>query len=345
MGSMETKLIDLHQIDPRYSHLRVRNERNMKKLLGSIASIGQMEPLLAVEDTPGAYILIDGYQRLEVLRKLDRDQALVSISQEDEQSALIAMLHKNSGRRWVPIEEAGLVQHLHRHLKLSLGDIALRLGRSKSYVKRRLDLIEELTDELYQLILGAHISVWGATRVVLPLARATSYKVGALLTYLERNPTSTRELRRYYAHYKHSSKAVRIRMLDAPELFFRLLREESKQPEGPEERWDKTAKAVVAMLGRLTEQAPLVFIKGHEELVKEQLTRRVAGIRMAFTDFQVEMTERMEMLYETRRKVENDQGTARCRVFHARDSQENGGVSQHNQEASTEPPNSNLRPR
>src|SRR5690606_7639088 len=58
----------------------------------------------------------------------------------------IAAMH--DGRHLTEIEEAWLVRSLHREDGLSQGAIAQRLGRHKSWVCRRLILVESLSDAL-----------------------------------------------------------------------------------------------------------------------------------------------------------------------------------------------------
>src|ERR1700735_4691689 len=67
--------LEFHQLDRRWEHLRVRHPARQGRLLASLADSGQQTPIVVVaaEDQPDRYVVIDGYKRIAALEQLGRD--------------------------------------------------------------------------------------------------------------------------------------------------------------------------------------------------------------------------------------------------------------------------------
>ncbi len=140
----------------------------------SIESNGQQVPAIVVQfEEEDRWILIDGYIRLEAIRRLGEDLIWVDVWDCSEKESLMAFLADCQSRDWEAIEEAGVIQELCNRFDLSLGQIAKRIGRDISWVSRRLALIKELPEKLLESVRQGHISTWAASRILAPLARAT----------------------------------------------------------------------------------------------------------------------------------------------------------------------------
>src|SRR6266853_3873348 len=66
---------DLHQLERRWEHLRVRQPQRQRRLMGSLAESGQQTPIVVVLcPEPGErYLVIDGHKRMAALEQLGRD--------------------------------------------------------------------------------------------------------------------------------------------------------------------------------------------------------------------------------------------------------------------------------
>jgi len=235
---MEKKTIDLHLLELRYAHIRVKNEARMRRLADSISRHGQLEAMLTVKGEDNRLILVDGYQRYAALRYLGQDSGLVRVVDAPESQTLCQLLILRGERRWEAIEEAGLIQELHRRFGYSLSEIGRQIGRDKSFVKRRMDLLESLPEEILSRVIAGTISTWAASRVLIPLARANPSAATRLAAHLEREPMSTRELQLFYDHYQQANRQVRERMLDHPALFIKSIQAlAGSKDESPEEKW------------------------------------------------------------------------------------------------------------
>jgi len=67
--------LEFHQLDRRWEHLRVRHPARQRRLLASLAEVGQQTPIVvvAVEGQADRYVVIDGYKRIMALEQLGRD--------------------------------------------------------------------------------------------------------------------------------------------------------------------------------------------------------------------------------------------------------------------------------
>lgn len=250
------KEVDIHLLDARYAHTRIKDERALARVRNSIARYGQIVPAHAVLEN-GRFILIDGYLRLEALKSSGHDCIKLQVLEEKEDASLLLLLAQNNDRHWEVIEQAALIQELHRHFNYSFGEIARRLGRDKSFVKRRLDLVSSLPEEIKSAVMAGKVSSWSASHVLVPLSRVNGEDALRLTGKLLEEPLSTRELARLYSHYKKSTRIIRDRIISAPALFIKAVKEQEQDRdakqinEGPEGKWLKDITIVCHMLKRL----------------------------------------------------------------------------------------------
>jgi ParB-like chromosome segregation protein Spo0J len=266
---IQTLEADLHRLDLRFSSLRVRQPRAVERLARSIAHNGQLMPVVAVHEKRTApWVLIDGYQRIEALRRLSRDTARVELWECPLAQALLLVLVRVQGRTWAAIEEGAVIRELVGPCGLSRREVARQTGRDVSWVSRRLTLLEELPEAVFAAVCAGELSTWAAVRVLAPLARANTEQAQILLAALQRDPLSTRQLRAWYQHYQRANRQQRERLLAQPQLFCQALQANAREQQaqalraGPEGAWLAELKRLTHRLRRLGKQIPLVFAAG-----------------------------------------------------------------------------------
>lgn len=325
---MEKQNVDFHLLELRYAHIRVKNEARVRRLADSISRHGQLEAMLAVSSEDNQLILVDGYQRHAALKYLGQDAGLVRVVEGPESQTLCQLLIHRGERQWEAIEEAGLIQELHRRFHYSLSEIGTRIGRDKSYVKRRIDLLESLPEEILSRVIAGVISTWAASRVLIPLARANASDATRLAAHLEREPMSTRELQLFYEHYQKANRQVRERMVNQPALFIKSIEVlAGNKNESPEEKWLHDAKVVCAILDRLRDKADTVFYPNQEQKLRSQLLIRAAKARHLSVELQQKIKERLE--YDRSHQRRSDPGNGETRDNKADDRQTTEGLPQH----------------
>jgi ParB-like chromosome segregation protein Spo0J len=113
----------------------------------SLTKVGQLSPLLAWQ-TQARPEVFDGFKRLRAARALGMPALRVEVQAIDAAGAKVRMLRCNATASLSELEEAWLVRSLYREDGLRQPQIAVLLGRDKSWVCRRLALAEDLSDEL-----------------------------------------------------------------------------------------------------------------------------------------------------------------------------------------------------
>ena len=256
---------DLHRLELRFASLRLRQPRLVERLARSIEQNGQLVPVVAVAEQAEQWVLVDGYLRIEALRRLARDTASVELWDCPLAHALLIVLVRVQGRTWEAIEEGALIRELMTRFDLSQREVARQTGRDVSWVNRRLSLVQNLPEALFTAICRGELSTWAATRVLAPLARANNNHAQTLLTALQRDPLSTRELHTWYQHYQKANRLKRERMLAQPRLFCQALQAQARDQAaselraGPEGAWLAELKRLTQRLRGLHRQLPLVL--------------------------------------------------------------------------------------
>jgi hypothetical protein len=130
----------------RYRRYRLGDPEGEEAMAGSLRRWGQLAPVVAcVRD--GQLELIDGFKRLAAARQIRELPSLsVRVLEVDERMAKAAILGLNRDQRPVrELEEAWVVQGLVRDDGMTQVEAAHLLGRHKSWVCRRLGLLEKLS--------------------------------------------------------------------------------------------------------------------------------------------------------------------------------------------------------
>jgi ParB/RepB/Spo0J family partition protein len=154
-----TEEIAVSKIGERYGAFRMVSPRGDAAMMKSIRKYGQMSPVVCVK-WEGGYEMIDGFKRLRACRRLNQATLRAKTMEVSARVCKAAMIQLNwSGRSINEMEEALVVQSLHREDGLAQIEIAALLGRHKSWVSRRISLIERLSEEVQEDIRLGLISV------------------------------------------------------------------------------------------------------------------------------------------------------------------------------------------
>lgn len=137
--------LPLEAIDERLQRYRLQMPRAEQAMARSLERYGQISPIVVCRQEE-AHVLIDGFKRVQAARKLKgMSRVQACLLPVDEQGAKAALYNLNRiGERPQPLEEAWIVQALVREDGLSQVEAAELLGRHKSWVNRRLALLEQL---------------------------------------------------------------------------------------------------------------------------------------------------------------------------------------------------------
>ena len=128
-------------------------------MIKSIRRYGQLSAVVCVKDKDG-YQMVDGFKRLRACRSLNQMTLRVRTMQVHGRVCKAATPQLNwSDRSINEMEEALVLQSLHREDGLTQIEIATLLGRDKSWVSRRISLVERLSEEVQEDIRLGLLSV------------------------------------------------------------------------------------------------------------------------------------------------------------------------------------------
>ena len=134
----------------RYRRYRLADEAGERDMVQSLRRHGQITPLVVCRHEETLHVL-DGFKRMAAALALGQPNLRCQVLVADERQAKVALLTLHgAGKRLVELEEAWLVQALVREDGLSQVEVAELLGRHKSWVCRRLALLEKLVEEVRQ---------------------------------------------------------------------------------------------------------------------------------------------------------------------------------------------------
>jgi ParB family transcriptional regulator, chromosome partitioning protein len=233
--------IEFHQLEKKYAALRIADAPRIARLMASLCTHGQQQPVLVVRapgsegGSTGRYVLIDGYARVAALNELQRDSVQATVLELTEADALLLAFRLERNRARSAIEEAWLLRELiegHAIAQRTLGPL---LGRSPSWVSRRLALIGVLPAAAEAAVRAGTLPAYAAMKYLVPLARANAAACTQLVTQLGRQRLSVRQCARLYAGWRAGNAAQRQSIVERPLLYLELdeKQDESAAPTDP----------------------------------------------------------------------------------------------------------------
>jgi ParB family transcriptional regulator, chromosome partitioning protein len=219
--------LEFHQLDRRWEHLRAQHPVRQRRLLASLAEVGQQTPIVVVaaEGQAERYVVIDGYKRIAALRQLGRDTVEVVVWPMREAAAVLLDRTLRLSESETALEQGWLLAELEQRFGYSLEELARRFDRSVSWVSRRLALVESLPEAIQQQVREGKISAQIAMRYLVPAARISLEDGQRLAAIFAAQHCDTRAAGRLYTAWRDSSPAIRQRILDDPALFLKTQRQ------------------------------------------------------------------------------------------------------------------------
>lgn len=217
--------LELHQLERRYEALRTRSTARERKVLASIAEIGQQLPIVVVRDRE-RFVVVDGYKRLRALDRLAHDTVRAIEWGLDEAEALLLERLLRAAEGDSAVEQGWFLRELRERFHLSLDEIARRFDRTKSWVSRRIALVAELPESVQQHVRSGAIGSHAAMKYLVPLARANDDDCARLGDALAPVRPTNRQVGALYALYVGGNVGTRELVIRDPELALRARAEE-----------------------------------------------------------------------------------------------------------------------
>lgn len=301
--------IEINELHLPYAQFRVASPEAVRKLACSLEQRGQLTPVVVCIGKQGLKSLLDGYRRVAALRQIGQDLVLAELWQCEEAEGLSRIIVRNQARPWDPVEEALLIRELHEIHRLKQYEIGHLLGRTQSWIARRLSLVEKLPEDILAKVIAGTVSAWAASRILAPMARAMPEHCRQLCDHLSKNPLSTRQLDAFWRHYQRATKSGRAKMVKEPDVFIKSLaarREEQKEREltdGPDGKWCKDIRIAKNILARCRRGAAGVFHQDMTRIEQRILLTSFSELREEYSKLNdhIETWEKQDDLAGTRR--------------------------------------------
>jgi ParB/RepB/Spo0J family partition protein len=175
------RLVAVAELGERLSALRLSDASALRAMRASLEQHGQLSPVRAFEQEGGVEIF-DGFKRLRAARALGVGELRAVVSDIEAAEATVQMRELHAGRGLTALEEGWIVRALYRDHHLSQGAIAARLRRHKTWVCRRLMLVEAL-DASLQADLRLGLLTPRAAALVATLPRGNQPAAAAIVVH------------------------------------------------------------------------------------------------------------------------------------------------------------------
>ncbi len=279
--------LELHQLELRYERLRDRNAGREKRLLASLATVGQQTPIVVVTDTTvtdaaataARHVVIDGYKRVRLLRRLGHDTVGATRWDLPEPDALVLEGLMRGREQTGPIDQGWLLRELRERFGLSQQELARRFDRDISWVSRRLALIEWLPERIEQHVRSGAIGAHAAMKFLVPLARANPADAERLADAIAPLGLSTRQIGALWLAWDHGNDPSRQLLLQNPLLVLRAHEQPTCRKPTPAEQLLNDVEVLAAVArrihGRLRRGAAAALLPPE----RDEIGRRLAQAR------------------------------------------------------------------
>jgi len=204
-------------------------------LLSSVAELGQQTPIIVVSQT-SPFVVIDGYKRVRVLKRLGRDAVR---SMQWSVCELDALLLERSLRRGSEdtLDQAWLLVELQQRFGLSVDELSRRFERSKSWVSRRLSLVQALPQVIQDQVRAGVLSAHAAMKYLVPLARANEQAARQLAEAIAPLGVSSRQVGALYQGWQSGTDRTREIILSHPQVYLQAQATLTSTPTSATQRW------------------------------------------------------------------------------------------------------------
>lgn len=284
--------LEFHQLELRYDRLRIARPEQERRLLSSLAEVGQQVPIVVVKDDEH-FVVIDGYKRVRSLRRLGRDTVGGLCWECSESEALVVSRLWHTGEAETALEQSWLLRELHERFGLSREELARRFTRSVSWVSRRLALVRELPESIQERVRRSEIVAHAAEKYLVPLARANQQACLRLVEGIGSSRLSSRDMAIVYGAYRNGNAITRQRLLEAPLLFLKSFKESLASPP-PSSAPEENLRTDIEVLGSVARRAHRRLRQGAlQNLLEREREELARSLRQSLEETRC-MAERFE---------------------------------------------------
>lgn len=231
--------LGLDQIVPNeFQPRRIFDAEKLQELADSIKEHGIIQPIVVNERPDGKYEIIVGERRLRAskLAGLAKIPAFVSPKLSDEAKLEVALIENIQRAELNPIEEAKAYQRLQEEFKLSVKDIAKRVGKNYSTISNLIRLLG-LPAEIQRALIEGKIPE-GQARPLLSLRDQN--EMLEMFYIMNKRQMNTREIEAKVREIKE--RKIKVKEMFTPDPFLESLENMLRNKLGTRVILNKSAK-------------------------------------------------------------------------------------------------------
>jgi ParB/RepB/Spo0J family partition protein len=206
------KSVPITQLGTTLGRARCAQATHLLRMRHSLSRHGQMTPVIAVE-RQGKLELVDGFKRRAAALQMGWNSLLTSVRPMDERAQWVAMLTLNRTPGSLSVMEEALILRELVHSGMTQMEVAELVGRHKSWVSRRMGLVERLHPDLVEWVRTGLLSP-GTARRLFVLPAGNQLEMAAVVTQQELSTQETELLVSLW--HKTSEPKVRSFLLKEP---------------------------------------------------------------------------------------------------------------------------------
>lgn len=221
----EPRSVRLGELRTSLERARCRQPTQLARMKRSLSAQGQLTPVIGVERA-GALEIVDGFKRRAAAEDLGWGELWMTVHHWDERAQWAAMLALNRSPGALSVLEEGLIVRELMEAGLTQTEIGHLVGRHKSWVSRRLGLVERLHRDLVEWVRTGLMTAGTARRlIVLPAGNQLE-----LAAVVSQHSLSTEETETLVSLWRKASDAeVRRFLLAQPRETLERVRPEKAQ--------------------------------------------------------------------------------------------------------------------
>jgi len=178
---MQGEMLEIVAIGTSYRQVRCLVPRQIEQMKASLTAHGQLTALVVVNRQNGLE-LIDGFKRHRAAQQMGWPRLRATCLEVDEPGQWATMLVRNRATHSMTVLEEALVLREMAALGMTQTQIGEMLNRHKSWVSRRIGLIERLHPELVEQIREGILPA-GAARRLLALPAGNQLELAAVVMH------------------------------------------------------------------------------------------------------------------------------------------------------------------
>lgn len=230
-NSQRLVTIPVSDVGQKFSKYRLVNPRVEEQIARSVEQYGQLTPVVMgkLEDR---YELLDGFKRFRACVKIGLSSICATMIEGNERVFMAAVITLNRSNRSIhAFEEALIISSLIDRWGLTQKEIAILLSHDKSWVCRRLSLVNRLCDDVLNQVRLGLISI-GKSRELIRLPRGNQEEVASSIIT---NKLTCRETVQMVSLMLASPRHIQKQLLSDPRAFlYKLISDNLSSPSSRE---------------------------------------------------------------------------------------------------------------